>query len=194
MSGNRGADRRGTVLIVDDEEETADLYAEYLDRYDIRTAYSGAQALEAYGPDVDVVLLDRRMPDVSGDEVLRRIRERNDNCYVVFTTAVEPSVELVSMDFDEYLTKPISADALRSVVGGMFDRKEYDELLQEAFDLTSKMTTLEAKMDIEELEASEEYGRLQRRFQELKETVEFPPEDDIYSDLTAEKLRILFES
>lgn len=194
MGGNRGADRNRTVLIVDDEEETADLYAAYLDGYDVRVAYSGTDGVAAYGPEVDVVLLDRRMPDLSGDEVLGRIRDRNDTCYVIFTTGVEPSVEIVSMDFDEYLVKPIAAEELRTVVEAMFDRKEYDELLQEAFDLTSKMTTLEAKMDIEELEASEEYGRLQRRFQELKETVEFPPEDDIYSDLTAEKLRILFES
>lgn len=194
MGGNRGADRDRTVLIVDDEEETADLYAAYLDGYDVRVAYSGPDGVAAYGPDVDVVLLDRRMPDLSGDEVLGRIRDRNDTCYVIFTTGVEPSVEIVSMDFDEYLVKPIAAEELRTVVGAMFDRKVYDELLQEAFDLASKMTTLEAKMDIEELEASEEYGRLQRRFRELKETVEFPPEDDIYSDLTAEKLRILFES
>lgn len=194
MVAAQGAEGRGSVLIVDDEEDTADLYADYLDVYEVRTAYSGRDALAAYGPAVDVVLLDRRMPDMSGDEVLERIRDGDDTCYVVFVTGVEPSLDIVSMDFDEYLVKPIAADELREVVGAMFDRKEYDELLHEAFVLASKMTTLEAKMDIDELEASEEYGQLQERFRELQDELEFPPETDIYSDLTAEKLRILFDS
>lgn len=194
MGGMRGSNSQGSVLIVDDEAETADLYAEYLNEYEVRTVYSGTEAVAAYGPEIDVVLLDRRMPDLSGDEVLARIRERDHDSYVVFVTAVEPSVELVSMDFDEYLIKPISADELRDVVGSMFDRKEYDELLQEAFVLASKMTTLEAKMAIEDLEASEEYAAVQQRFQELQGKLQFPPREDIYSDLTTEKLQMLFES
>lgn len=57
-------DRQATVLVVDDEKDLADVYAEHLkERYTVRTEYSGNEALEAMSPDVDVVLLDRRMPD-----------------------------------------------------------------------------------------------------------------------------------
>jgi CheY-like chemotaxis protein len=64
-----------TVLIVDDESEVADVYALRLrEEYETRTAYGGEEALDTIDSDMDVVLLDRRMPDLSGDEVLERIR------------------------------------------------------------------------------------------------------------------------
>ncbi|MFB6105679.1 MAG: response regulator, partial [Halobacteriaceae archaeon] len=64
---------RPTVVVVDDEEGIAEAYSYWLsDEYDVRTAQSGAGALETIDEDVDVVLLDRRMPDRSGDEVLDR--------------------------------------------------------------------------------------------------------------------------
>ncbi len=66
-----------TVLVVDDEQGLADLYANWLeDRYTVHTSYNGTDALETLSQEIDVVLLDRRMPDMSGDEVLTEIRNR----------------------------------------------------------------------------------------------------------------------
>jgi CheY-like chemotaxis protein len=64
-----------TVLIADDEAAIVDGQAARLtDEYRVRRAYGGHEALEQVGEEVDVALLDRRMPDLSGDEVLDRIR------------------------------------------------------------------------------------------------------------------------
>jgi CheY-like chemotaxis protein len=41
----------------------------------VRTAYGGHEALEELSDDVDVILLDRRMPGLSGDEVLEEVRD-----------------------------------------------------------------------------------------------------------------------
>lgn len=109
-----GTDRRErpTVLVVDDEADALDAYAFWLaDSYRVLTAESGDEALERID-DVDVVLLDRRMPDRSDDEVLEAIREQGFDCRVVMVTAVDPDFDIVDLGFGTYLTKPIDEDDL----------------------------------------------------------------------------------
>lgn len=191
MERSRG---EATVLVVDDEEGVADIYAEHLtERYTVRTAYSGDGAIESMSPDIDVVLLDRRMPDRSGGEVIDRIRGRGYNCRVVFITAVEPDLDVLSLGFDEYLVKPVLARELYDVVDAMLARNEYVATVREAISLASRIATLESKMDVEELEESDRYTDAQERFHELREDVETPPSEGIYSELTREKLELLFE-
>jgi len=55
---------------------------------------------------VDVVLLDRMMPGMSGQEVLAAIRERGLDCRVAMVTAVDADFDVIEMGFDEYLGKP----------------------------------------------------------------------------------------
>jgi DNA-binding response OmpR family regulator len=191
----KGPNTQPTVLVVDDEEDIADTYSKFLEEsYAVRMAYSGEGAIESMSPDVDVVLLDRMMPDMSGDEVLDKIRYRGYDCRIVLVTAVEPALEILSLDFDEYLTKPVGPDDLHEVVESMLARTEYVTTVREAIALASKMATLESKMDIDELEASEEYRQIQRRFHKLREEVDFPSDDSLYTDLAEEKIRIIFDS
>ena len=99
MTASAGAPR---VLIVDDEERVADTYDLRLrDDYDTRVAYDGETALELVDEDTDVVLLDRRMPELSGDEVLEEIRNRGLDVRVVLLTAVDPDFEIVEMECDD---------------------------------------------------------------------------------------------
>ena len=189
--GNAGP----TVLVVDDEQELADLYADYIeDRYTVLTAYSGPAALEKLSTDVDVVLLDRRMPELSGDEVLERIRASDADCRVVFVTAVDPGPDTIDLPFDDYLVKPVDRSTVVDAIERMLHRNTYDERLMEVVNLASRMATLESKMDIEELEDSDEYVALRKRLADLRsETGLDGLEDDIYSELTAEKMRVLLD-
>lgn len=109
-----------TVLVVDDNRPLADAFARALStEYDVRTAYTVADARESLDPDVDVVLLDRRLPDGSGDELLEEIRERDYECGVAVVSAIEKSSEL---DCDAYVTKPLSgADEVRETVDDLLD-------------------------------------------------------------------------
>lgn len=110
-------DDRPTVLFVDDEPALADGHAAQLsDEHDTRTAHDGRSALETLDADVDVVFLDRRMPGLTGEEVLEAIRENGYDCRVVMLTGVEPAADIVEMGFDEYLVKPVGADELRATV------------------------------------------------------------------------------
>ncbi len=104
-----------TVMFVEDEESLAETYATFLqDDYAVKTANSGSEALEKID-DIDIVFLDRRMPGLSGDEVLDRIVERDLDCRVAMLSAIEPDFEM-SIGYDEYLTKPVTKQTLHETV------------------------------------------------------------------------------
>lgn len=122
------AEASATVLVVDEERELADLYAAWLgNNYVTRVAYGGAEALESLDERVDVVLLDRRMPDITGDDVLAEMNDNGLECPVGVILAVEPDFDIVEMGVDDYLTKPVSQDELLDIVESLLGRKEYDE-------------------------------------------------------------------
>lgn len=160
---------RATVLIVEDERDLCDLFAGWLDdAFDVRAAYNGEQGLEQVDETVDVVLLDRRMPDPSGDEVLQEIRERELDCRVVMVTAVEPEFDIVGMGFDDYLTKPVTPDELRTAVDSVLVRRQYDAEVQELFALYSTRRVLEAENVAAASEHRGDYDELQQRIRTLE--------------------------
>ncbi|MFB6195580.1 MAG: bacterio-opsin activator domain-containing protein [Haloplanus sp.] len=135
---------RPSVLIVDDDEDVADTYALWLqDEYDVQVAYSGHEALEQIGPDVDAVLLDRRMPNMPGDEVLERIRERDLDCQVSMLTAVKPERTILDLPFDEYLVKPVTKSEIVDVVEELCLRDQMGEDTQEYLALKSTAETID---------------------------------------------------
>jgi DNA-binding response OmpR family regulator len=167
----------GTVLVVDDEREVVDAYALRLrQRYDdVRTAYGGEEALEAMDEQIDVVMLDRRMP-YSGDRVLREIRERGYDCRVIMVTAVDPGFGIVDMPFDDYLCKPIEKEDLFAAVDQQLEAASYDDPLTEFFSLTAKLAVLEAERSPEQLAGSGEYLRMRRRAEDLRDELAVPDE------------------
>jgi DNA-binding response OmpR family regulator len=180
------------VLIVEDEPDLADLYATWLkEEYRVRVAYGGREALDELDDEVDVVLLDRRMPDLSGDEALTEIRNRGYDCRVAMVTAVEPDFDIVAMGFDDYLVKPVSKESLDKTVSNLLLRNSYDDGVRELFSLASKKALLESEKDTAALEESEEYNELDERLSELRDDLDqtlqhFDDERDIaavYRDL-----------
>ncbi|WP_415382436.1 HalX domain-containing protein [Halosimplex sp. TS25] len=158
------------VLIVEDEPDVAETYNLWLaDEYEVRMAQSGDEGLAKLDDDVDVVLLDRMMPGLSGDEVLKRIRERGLECRVAMVTAVEPDFDILEMGFDAYLCKPIRSEQLHDTVENLLERSEYDDLLQEYYSLVETQATLEATKSSAELADNEEYARLQERIDGLRD-------------------------
>jgi len=160
------------VLVVEDEPDLADLYAAWLgDEYRVRTAYGGQEAMEeldAVDNEVDAILLDRRMPGLSGDEVLEAVRDRGIDCRVAMVTAVEPDFDILDMGFDDYLVKPVTSDTLKETVAGLLRRGEYDTEMQELFSLTSKKAMLETEKSATELADNDEYQQLTDRISEIR--------------------------
>jgi CheY-like chemotaxis protein len=101
-----------TLLFVDDEPEILEMY-ELLCRseYNVLTADSGERALEQFGDHVDMVFVDRRMPDMSGDEIIRALRSEGYQGPAGVISAVDPDSS-PAVESDTYLTKPITRDEL----------------------------------------------------------------------------------
>ena len=135
-----------TVLVVDDDRALADTCEYWLrEEYDVRVAYGGTQALERVDDSVDVVLLDRRMPDVSGDDVLEEIDARGLDCRVAMMTAVAPDTDIVEMPFDEYLVKPVDEERVTEAVEELLVRAEFDDRVREYFALASTEAVLDGR-------------------------------------------------
>ena len=157
------------VLIVDDEPDLAELYASWLtDEYNVKTAIDGTTALEKFDQSIAVVLLDRRMPDLSGDEVLKQIREHHTNCGVAMVTAVDPNFDILELGFDAYLTKPVDRAELNTVVDRLLRRSEYTETLQAFFAMVSKREALMTEKPQAELETDQRYKQLESEIEELR--------------------------
>ena len=162
-------DHRGHVLVVDDEHDVAETQALRIETtYETSVAYGGEDALEQAGPGVDATLLDRRMPDVHGDEVLAQLRERGYEGVVVMLTAVDPDLNIIEMDFDDYLQKPVDGETLLSTLAQHLDARSTDDRLDEFFRITSKRQVLESERTPEQLAESSEYAALTERADELE--------------------------
>lgn len=106
------------VLVVDDEQELADVVARGLRQAGLAVdvAYSGDDAV--YKADItpyDVVVLDRQMPDITGDDVCRELIARDQTPRILMLTAsgtLDQRVEGLGMGADDYLVKPFQMPEL----------------------------------------------------------------------------------
>src|SRR5438093_2380523 len=142
------------ILVVDDTPKNVKLLADLLTikGYTVVTAASGAEALkqvEAEKP--DLVLLDVVMPEMSGYEVCRKIRENPEAGIlpVVMVTALDPSEERIKgldAGADDFLTKPINQAELLARVKSLLRIKElYDTVQTQAGHLAEWNKTLERR-------------------------------------------------
>lgn len=167
------ADTSPEVLVVEDQPALADLYRTWLaDDYHVRVANEGTAALSALDERTDVVLLDRRIPDLSGDEVLADIRTRGLDCRVAMVTAVTPDADVIEMGFDDYLVKPVSAEELTDVVERLLRRSAHTADVQEYFSLAAKKAVLDAEHGEGELPRDGAYAELESRLREKARELE----------------------
>jgi DNA-binding response OmpR family regulator len=157
------------ALVVDDEKEVADAYALRLEGVcETSTVYGGAAALEYIEEHaVDVLLLDRHMPAMSGDEVLRELDDCGFDGRVIMVTAVDPGFEVLEMPFDDYLCKPVDRADLHAAIDQQRRVLAY-ETLGEYFSAESKRAVLEAELPPEERAERTEFEAVERRVERLE--------------------------
>jgi len=121
------------ILVIDDEQIIRDGCQRILSKDGIRveTASDGNTGLGALNEDnFQVVLLDLKMPGVSGMEVLNRIREINPEIIVIVITGyatVESAVEAMKEGAYDFISKPFTPDQLRSVVKRALEKIALEE-------------------------------------------------------------------
>ncbi|MDE7368042.1 MAG: response regulator transcription factor [Lachnospiraceae bacterium] len=118
---------RERILIVDDEADIVDMLKDYFEYngYDVRTAYSGMEAVKKAEQQPDLILLDINMPDLDGLEVCSRIRDFVA-CPILFLTArIEDSDKIKGLGIggDDYIVKPFSIEELGARVAAHLRRE-----------------------------------------------------------------------
>lgn len=167
------ANKQNTVLIVDDEKELAEAYATWIaNDYETRVAYNGREALEMVDETVDIVLLDRRMAGLSGDEMLERLIERGIDCRTIMVTAVDPDFEILDMQCDAYLHKPVNGEGLKAAIERQLTAMERGDSATEFVELTSKLDALESTRTVRRQEDRQQIRDLREAADELETDIE----------------------
>lgn len=159
-----------TVLVVDDDESTRALYEGWLGEvHEVHAVERGKEALDNLDG-VDIVLLDRQLPGLSGETVAAEIRRREDPPPVAMVTGVTPDTDILGIACDDYLTKPVTQEDLFATVDRLSRRAEYDDHFAEFAALATKRARLEATG--EDFEDDSEYRALCERVDSLRSTVD----------------------
>lgn len=164
-----------TILIVDDEPHLPYQFARFLTKqgYEVMIAHNGEEGLQAMQQvSFDLVLLDVLMPGMSGLDVLKQIREQDQELPIVIMTAhakVQDAVEAMKLGATDYLLKGFSLDEFLLVVQRALERSAmyrelrqlrqerrdnyhftyvigYSERMREVFDLVSRVAQSDASV------------------------------------------------
>lgn len=164
--------QKALILAVDDQPHNLKLLVDLLGAkgFEVITAASGSEALvkvETMRP--DLVLLDVIMPNMSGYEVCRKIREMPETALlpIVMITALDPGEERVKgldAGADDFLTKPINQPELLARVRSLLRIKQlYDTVQEQKAQLGDLNRTLEQRV-LEQVGQLDRLGRLKRFF------------------------------
>lgn len=116
------------ILIVDDEPLQLDILAGFLAKqgYTVVKAATGAEAIDRFiQHPIDLVLLDHRLPDLNGDQVLERIKAINPLARVIMITAygaVDTAVRVMQLGADDFLEKPVDLEILLARIRAIEER------------------------------------------------------------------------
>ena len=115
------------ILIIEDEEKVAQVLKAYLERdgYNVYFALTGLAGIELFRKNnIDLVILDLMLPDITGEEICTTIREISEVYIFILTAkgALEDKIEGLNIGADEYLVKPFSPRELTARVAALFRR------------------------------------------------------------------------
>ncbi|HYT65713.1 MAG TPA: sigma-54 dependent transcriptional regulator [Vicinamibacterales bacterium] len=119
--------QRPLLVVVDDEQGILDVVGRFAQRagYEAVTFSSGREAIaQLHTRRADLVLVDLRMPDVGGLDVLRAIRDLDPRCQAVLMTgyaSVETAVEAIKLGATDYLSKPLDFVRLEQLLASVRD-------------------------------------------------------------------------
>lgn len=132
------------VLLVDDEADLLEVHQTILgETFEVLPASDGAEALELMDDSIDVVLVDRQMPEMRGEEVVERLRDRGYDVPVGMLSAVKPERDIFEIPIDDYLAKPIDPETLVKRTELLAIRTGFDQRCRAFIRFASKKYAIE---------------------------------------------------
>lgn len=113
-----------SVLVVDDEDAIREAVRDILELVELQSilAANGKEAIELFiqhQPNIKAILLDLRMPVMSGIETYEKLRELDSNVTIILSSGYDEKVSTINTDADnalKFLRKPYALDALLSCI------------------------------------------------------------------------------
>jgi DNA-binding response OmpR family regulator len=126
------------ILVVDDEPRILDIVCAYLEKegYQTRRATRGQEALDIFREeDIALVVLDLMLPDLTGEEICRQIRLKNNTPILMLTAKVDRDsiVHGLNLGADDYVTKPFDGKILVARVKALLRRQSSQAIPAEQF-------------------------------------------------------------
>ena len=119
-----------TILVVDDQKEICDIFQDALTQagYEVLTATNGAEAISLGRQSrPDLAVLDIKMPEMDGIEVLQKLREAGGDVEVIMLTGfgtLETAKEAMRLGAYDYLTKPFDLGLVKSIIREALEGKK----------------------------------------------------------------------
>ncbi len=139
------------VLYIEDDEMTRESLTYYLKKrlgkvYSVSNGEKALWSYETYHP--DIIIIDLVLPDISGVEIIRRIREKDAACRIIVTSSLDDTgtiLDSVGAGIDDYMIKPIDLDQLIQKIQAA--ARTYEQLKGKA--LASSISTPKGKAEAE---------------------------------------------
>jgi signal transduction histidine kinase len=143
------------VLVIDDEADARANLCDILelDGYQVETADSAAEALRRESwPDLTAIVLDRKLPDGSAEELLPQLKQLAPQAAVLIVTGysdLEGAIAALREGAADYLLKPVNADLIRTRLAGIVEHKRAEaEIVRLNKDLQHRLGELQTLLDV----------------------------------------------
>lgn len=161
---------RTSVLIVEDNREVARVYEAWLaNDFDVTVTFRGADAIDILAEsDHDILILDRRLPDMDGDAVLASLEARGYTGYCIMITGTVPNLDIIDLSIDGYLTKPITKQELIQTIARLQSVGVYDMAMREYYSLVQKKAVLTAHGRFESIDNIDEFEMINEQIERIR--------------------------
>lgn len=207
---------RPTILLIEDEADVRQGLATLLgDRYNVLEAGSGQEAIqlyEQYQMNLSLVMLDIRLPDMSGLEILKALRAINVNPDIIMATAIKDQTSAIQAMQDgavDYLVKPFLAADVQAAIKRVIDKQDFRRKIREVKEMAEKSAILAERRDIlaqeiemkkklsgQQIDPLERYSFVDNlaanySYQQIVELLEKDLKEKTYSDSGPGRARVL---
>ena len=119
-------DKKGKILIIEDESKISDVVKSYLSRdgYEVVVASNGSDGLSLLKDRPDLIILDLMLPDIDGEEICESVRRDSDIPILMLTAKIEEEDKIKGLELgaDDYVVKPFSPKEVVARVNALLRR------------------------------------------------------------------------